>query len=68
MSGLFRSDVQGYMLAVSQVRRGYDEVCGQCGEFCDDGQGPCVSVRIDHSQGPHLILTTSHGAGVSDER
>lgn len=51
MSGLFRSDVQGYMLAASQVRRGYDVECDRCGQFCDEGYGPCDKQPTSHDAG-----------------
>ncbi|MCO7468881.1 hypothetical protein NJG16_02230 [Stenotrophomonas maltophilia] len=35
------SDLSGYAVAASQVRRGYDVECGRCGKFCDEGPGPC---------------------------
>lgn len=36
-----RSDLSGYAVAASQVRRGYDVECDRCGKFCDVGPGPC---------------------------
>lgn len=35
------SDLSGYAVAASQVRRGYDVECDRCGKFCDEGPGPC---------------------------
>lgn len=39
-----RSDLSGYTVAASQVRRGYDVECDRCGKFCDTGPGPCQQV------------------------
>ncbi len=39
-----RSDLSGYAVAASQVRRGYDVECDRCGKFCDEGPGPCQPV------------------------
>lgn len=41
---LMRSDLTGYAVAASQVRRGYDVECNRCGKFCDEGPGPCQLV------------------------
>lgn len=38
---VMRSDLSGYAMAASQVRRGYDVACDRCGKFCDAGFGPC---------------------------
>ncbi len=56
IGGKLRSDVSGYLLAAQQVRRGYDVECERCGQFCDEGPGPCIAEQ-----------PTSHGAGVSYE-
>lgn len=39
-----RSDLSGYAVTASQVRRGYDVECDRCGKFCDEGPGPCQPV------------------------
>lgn len=41
---VMRSDLSGYAMAASQVRRGYDVECDRCGKFCDTGPGPCRQV------------------------
>lgn len=41
---VMRSDLSGYAVAASQVRRGYDVECDRCGKFCDTGPGPCQQV------------------------
>ncbi|WP_421680574.1 hypothetical protein [Stenotrophomonas bentonitica] len=44
VSEVMRSDLSGYAVAASQVRRGYDMECDRCGTFCDTGPGPCQQV------------------------
>lgn len=44
-----RSDLSGYAVAASQVRRGYDVECDRCGKFCDEGPGPCQPVGPEPS-------------------
>ncbi|WP_423176287.1 MULTISPECIES: hypothetical protein [unclassified Stenotrophomonas maltophilia group] len=45
------SDLSGYAVAASQVRRGYDVECDRCGKFCDEGPGPCQPAQ-DVDLGP----------------
>ncbi|MGE8270339.1 hypothetical protein [Stenotrophomonas geniculata] len=75
-----RSDLSGYAVAASQVRRGYDVECDRCGKFCDEGPGPCqpVGQAVDlgrwsqrHADDLHVALHTAlsvHAGSLSQKK
>jgi|GEM_PF-1363357 len=62
-----RSDLSGYAVTASQVRRGYDVECGRCGKFCDEGPGPCQPVGELHLPADGFYKIVYDDAEVPDE-